>query len=184
MKKYLMLFALSCVCFGVSVQAQTFKFGHINVEEVINLMPERDSAWVTYQKVVAELEETYVGIQTELQQKYAEWQQKQTTWTTVIRETKEKEISDMQQRLELFRQNAQQNMEESQGILFAPVYSKANEAIKRVGKNLGLIYVFNAPGLPYFDEDQSVDLLPLVKQDLKIPAEKVAPTPIGEQNQR
>jgi len=183
MKKYVICIVLFCLGSFLS-QAQTLKFGHINVQELVDLMPERDSAWVNYQKYAADLEETFVGIQNEVQLKYTEYQQKYATWTAVILETKQREINDLQQRLEQFRESAQQEMESMQGILFSPVYQKANEAVKKVGKDLGLIYVFNSAGMPYIDESQSVNLLDKVKAELKIPAEKVAPAPIGGQAQR
>ena len=182
MKKYVTLFALFSLCFGVLVQAQ--KFGHINVQGVIDLMSDRDSALVKYQKYYAEIEENFVFLQNEYQSKLTDFQQKQATWTGIIKETKERELFELQQRAQQFQQNAPQDLEQMQNILFAPVYAKANEAIKKVAKELGLIYVFNSSGTPYIDESQSVDLLPKVKAELKIPAEKVSPTPIGDQPQR
>ena len=184
MKKYVMLIALFCFCFGTVTQAQTPKFGHINVEELVNLMPERDSAYARIQRYWVDLEETYVGIQNEYQFKLTEYQQRQATWTAVILETKTQELQSLAQRLEQFQQSAQESMSEQQNIQFLPVYNKANEAIKKVGKEMGLIYIFNSAGLPYIDESQSTHLLDKVKAELKIPAEKVAPIPIGNQNQR
>jgi len=75
-------------------------------------------------------------------------------------------------------------MAQTQNILFAPVYAKANEAIQKVGKDLGFIYVFNSSGMPYIDESQSINLLDKVKEELKIPASKVAPTPVAGQTPR
>ena len=184
MKKYGLLIALFSLCFSVSTQAQTLKFGHINVEELVNLMPERDSAYVRIQKFWNELEETFMGIQNEYQLKMTEYQQKQATWSALILETKSQELQQLAQRLEQFQQSAQEEMAQMQNIQFSPVYNKANEAIKKVGKELGLIYVFNSAGMPYIDENQSSNLLDKVKAELKIPAAKVAPTPIGNQAQR
>ena len=184
MKKYVTLFALFSLCFGVFTQAQTLKFGHINVEEVVGLMADRDSAIVRYQRYAADLEETFVGMQNEYQLKLTDYQQRQATWAAAIRETKEREINEMMQRLQQFQQSASQELEQLQNSLFAPVYNRANLAIKKVAKELGLIYVFNSASTPYIDESQSSDLLPKVKVELKIPAEKVAPTSFGDQPQR
>ena len=179
MKKNLFFIVLFCF-FCTLAQGQTPKFGHINVEELVNLMPERDSAIVSMQKYRDELEETYVGIRNELQQKAAEYQQKQATWSALIRETKETEINQLSSRLQQFEQDAPANMEQMQNILYGPVYAKANEAIQKVGKEMGLIYVFNSSGIPYIDVTQSINILDKVKAALKIPAEKVAPTQIGQ----
>ena len=170
-----MLIALFCLCCAASAQAQT-KSGHINSEELVSLMPERDSAIVTFQKFQNELEETFVAIQNEYQMKLTEYQQKQTTWTGIILETKQQELSQIANRLQQFEQNAQQDMSQKQNILFTPVYNKARAAIVKVGKELGLVYVFDSAGMLYIDEAQSMNLLDKVKAELKIPAAKVAPT--------
>ena len=178
MKKCVMFIALFCLCSGVLVQAQT-KSGHINFEEVVNLMPQRDSAYTNLQLFIGTLEETYVGIQNEYQMKATEYQQRQATWTASILETKQRELSQIMERLEQFQQSAQQEMGQMQNMLLTPVYNKAREAIEKVGKELGLVYVFDSSGMLYIDENQSINLLDKVKAELKIPAEKVAPTPLG-----
>ena len=179
-----MLVALFCLCSAISAHSQTPKFGHINVEEVVSLMTDRDSALVRRQRYVADLEQMYMDIQTEYRTKATDYQQKNATWTTAIRETKERELNDIMQRLEQFQQSAQDDIAQMNNILFGPVYTKANEAIQKVGKELGLIYVFNSTNLPYIDDSQSIDLLAKVKEELNIPAEKVAPTIMDDQAQR
>lgn len=184
MKKSVTLFVFFSLCFSFLVSAQTLKFGHISVEEVVNLMPERDSAWTKYQSYYADMEEMFVSIQNEYRMKATEYQQKYASWTSAILETKQRELSQIEERLQQFQQTAQEEMAQMQQILFAPVYSKANEAIQKMGKELGLIYVLNSAGMPYIDENQSTNLLPKVKQALGIPAEKVAPTQIGDSTPR
>ena len=88
MKKYVTLLALFCLCLGVSAEAQTLKFGHVNVQELINLMPDRDSAYARIQRYVADLEDMYVSIQNEYQMKVNEYQQRQATWSAAILEVK------------------------------------------------------------------------------------------------
>ena len=61
--------------------AQTFKFGHISSQELIDLMPERDSALVKLEKYSQELQATLKEIQTEYETKALQYQQKQATWT-------------------------------------------------------------------------------------------------------
>ena len=178
MKNYLILVSLLFSC-SVLAQAQP-KFGHINVEELVNLMPARDSAVVKFQKYMAEIQEVYEGMQIEYNAKYNEYQQKNASWTAAILESKQRELYEIQQRLEQYGQSAGQEMQAMQNVLYSPVYAEANEVIKKIAKELDLIYVFDSAGMPYIDEEQSVHLLDRVKAALKIPAEKVAPTVIGQ----
>jgi len=180
MKKYVIFIALFCLCCGVSAQAQTPKFGHINVEELVSLMTERDSAMVKFQKFVAEYQEMFEEIQVEYRTKANEYNQKSASWSAAILEMKQNELNGIRERLEQFSQTAQQMIENQQNVLFFPVYTRANEAVKKIAKDLGLIYVFNSAAMPYIDEVQSLNLLNKAKAELKIPAGKVSPTPFGE----
>lgn len=175
-----LLIVLLCVVGPAT--AQNFKFGHINSQELLNLMPERDSALVKLQKFGAELDETIQEMQQELQTKYNTYQQKQATWTAAVLEAKSREITEINTRLEQFNQTAQQDYQEMYQTLFQPVQAKAIAAINKVAKDQGFTYVFDlsVQSIAYYDTNVSVDLLPLVKAELGIPAEKVAPTQIEE----
>ncbi|HBZ35097.1 MAG TPA: OmpH family outer membrane protein [Bacteroidales bacterium] len=172
-KPLLLLFALSS---SIGTFAQTsLKIGRINSEELIALMPERDSALVKLDKLSKELQENIEAIQNEFQTKYATYQQKQATWTAALLETKQRELEDLQNRFQQLQQTAPQDFQAEQQKLLTPVYQKANETIKALGKENGCSFVFDlATGaFPYFDESQSIDLLPLARKKLGIPADKV-----------
>jgi len=156
-------------------QTQTFKFGRINSEELIALMPERDSALVRLDKLSKDLQETLESIQNEFQTKAATYKQKQATWTAALLETKEKELNDLSARYQQLQQSAPQDFQAEQQKLLTPVYQKANETIKALGKENGCSFVFDLStgSIPYFDEAQSLDLLPLARKKLGIPADKV-----------
>lgn len=160
--------------------AQNLKFGHVNAQELVSLMSEMDSARVKMQAYQVDLEDTMQGMEDEYNTKYTEYQRKQATWTPAVREAKEKEIQDLVQRIQQFQQNAQQEMQQMQSILMTPVVDKAQKAIEKVAKEQGLIYVFDTSvgALLYQDTTLSMDLLPLAKKELNIPAEKVAPAQI------
>ena len=93
-------------------------------------------------------------------------------------EAKQRELLEIQQRLEQFNQTAQQEYQQMQQIFLSPVFQKANAAIAKVAKDNGFTYIFDlsAGGVIFFDEKVSVNILPMTKNELGIPAEKVAPT--------
>ena len=176
MKKVTKILALVMVLFATQSFAQT-KLGHINMQELINLMPERDSAVVKLENYAKELDETMQGMQQEFNTKYQTYQQKSSTWTAAILEAKTKELQEMQERLQMFQQNAQQEMGQLQQQLYAPVFEKANKAIEKIGTEGGFTYVIDlSAGAVIFRGASSIDLLPVAKKELGIPAEKVAPT--------
>lgn len=59
-------------------------------------------------------------------------------------------------------------------MLFTPVLQKANETITKIGKERGLIYIFDTASgtIPFINTDISEDILPLAKAALKIPLDK------------
>ena len=75
-------------------------------------------------------------------------------------------------------QQAEQDFSSRQETLLSPVMKKAQDAIDKVAKAQGLAYVFDlATGaIIYIDEANTVNLLPLVKAELGIPASKTQPT--------
>lgn len=185
MKKFalLVIFVLS---FGVVSQAQNIKCGHINTNELIALMSERDSAIVKLQAYQNDLLETLEGMETEYNNKLNEYQRKRNEWAPVVLETKERELGELGQRIQQFQQTAQQEMAQMQQVLMTPVIEKAQEAITKVSKAAGLTYVFDLStgALIYFDEANSLNLLPAAKKELGIPAEKVAPTQFNDNTQQ
>ena len=176
--KKIVLLAFCVLSFGALSQAQNLKFGHVNTNELISLMSERDSAIVKLQAYQTELEETLDGMGTEYNNKVNEYQRKQNEWAPVVLESKQRELQELGQRIQQFQANAQQDMAQMQQTLMTPVIEKAQNAITKVAKANNLVYVFDLSvgALIYFDDAVSLDLLPLAKKELGIPAEKVAPT--------
>jgi outer membrane protein len=171
MKHSFTLFLLLLMCGAAS--AQTYKFGHINTQELIALMPERDSAQVKLETITKDLQEQIQAMQLELQTKYTTYQQKQATWTAAILEAKQKEIQELGVRAEEFQRTAQEELQRQQQLLLQPVILKANATIEKVAKQEGLIYVFDISVgvVPYYNPEQSTDILPLVKKELNITKE-------------
>jgi len=152
-----------------SISAQNLKFGHINSQELLMAMPERDSAEVKLKKYGKDLQDQIETLQVEFNKKYQDYLQKKATFTDAIREMKEKELSDLQQRSQEFEQTAQQDYQKQQAELMKPIVDKANAAISKVAKANGFIYVFDvSTGSVAYFSDQSVDVLPLVKKELGI----------------
>ena len=141
--KKIVLLACCVLCFGAFSQAQNLKFGHINTNELISLMSERDSAVVKLQAYQNELEETLEGMGVEYNNKVNEYQRKQNEWAPVVLETKQRELQELGQRIQQFQQNAQQEMAQMQQTLMTPVIEKAQDALTKIAKAQNLVYVFD-----------------------------------------
>ncbi len=166
--------------FALGANAQNVKFGHINTQELVYLTADSDSARVRLIAYQKDLQEEMESMQTEYSNKLNTYQQKQASWTAAIRESKEAELQEIIQRIQQFQQTAQQDLSQLEATLYQPIFEKARTAIAKIAKEKGLSFVFETSTNPvvYYNEAQSVDILPLAKSALGVPAEKVAPTQI------
>ncbi len=175
--KRIIVIALSVFSVATLASAQGMKFGHVNMQEVIFLMDEMDSARVEMEKFSASMQETYNAMIEEYNTKITTYQQMSANWTPSVLATKQQEIQDLEARITQYNQNAQMDMNNLQQQLMAPIQQKANEAVAKVGRTNGLIYVFDTSMgvIPYFDAAQSMDVTEQVKIELNIPLDKMLP---------
>ena len=153
---------------GQSAMAQSFKFGHINSDELIQSMPEYDSATVKLEKFRKELLNALDLMTVEFNTKNEAYQKDSKNLSDIVKQTKEQELMDMQKRIQDFQSNAQQQLQNKQTEVFQPIYVKVDKAIKDIGKENGFLYVFDVAkgALLYFDEAKSINVLSLVKTKL------------------
>lgn len=165
MKKVFVIVAAALV--SIAAMAQP-KFAHVNFSELVQLMPEADQARATIQASSQEAQETYQAMVEEFNTKYQAYQQKVSSWTPAIRESKEKELTEIQQRIQTFEQSVQQELAQQQQTLMAPIQKKAMDTVAELAKKEGFVYVFDLSQVLYFDPAQSVDLTPAARKALGI----------------
>lgn len=170
MKKIFMIAAMALVCAAAS--AQDLKFAHVNFGELVQLMPEMDAAREQSDSAAQEAQETYQTMVDEFQSKYQVYEQKQASWTPAIRESKEKELTDIQNRIQEFQQSIQQELQQLQNQLMAPIYEKAQNAVNAIAKAKGVVYVFDLQQVLYVDTTKSIDLTPEARKALNIPEDR------------
>lgn len=169
MKKILFLATMALVSSAAFAQP---KFAHVNMNEVVQLMPEMDQARATMAASNKEAQETYQMMVDEFNAKYQTYQQKSSTWTPAIRESKETELTEIQQRIQKFEQDIQMEMQQDQQKLMGPIYKKANDTLAQLAKDGGYIYVFDSSTILYIDPAQSTDLTPAARKALGIPDDR------------
>lgn len=152
-----------------SISAQTQKFGHIDLQALIQIMPERATAETEFNKFQGELEEVFGELQKDLQTKMGEFEKMGTDVSEIKKNAKVAEIQDMQQRIQNYQQTAQQQLQQKQSELLQPVFDKAEKAIEEVAKEKGLLYVFDiGTKVVLYKSNESIDVLPFVKTKLGI----------------
>lgn len=171
MKSVFKICVLGILLFSAGfANAQTPKFGHIDLQALYQIMPERaagEKQFLAYQK---ELEDALGMMQKEAQTKYVEYLAKRDSLSETVRKMKEDDLNLMNERIQNYQQSAQQQMQTKQAEIFKPMLDKADKAVKEVGAEKGLVYVFDMSArVILYNSKESLDLLPLVKVKLAIP---------------
>ena len=169
MKKILLIAAMA---FAATTGFAQQKFAHVNFQELVQLMPDADKARETIQASSAEAQETYQSMLDEFNAKYSTYNQKAGTWTQAIRESKEKELGEIQQRIQEFQESVQAELQQQQQQLMAPIQKKAQETVSNIAKAAGYIYVFDISTILYLDPAQSTDITAEARKALGIPEDR------------
>ena len=167
MKKIILIAVMAVM--SVAASAQNLKFGYVDFNEIVMLMPEMDAARATMEENQKTNEEILMSMYQEYQTKMQDYQTKAASWTTAIRESKEKELMDIESRLQQTQQSLQQEMQQLQNSLQAPIYEKAQTTIQDLAKAQGLAFVFEESSLIYIDPAQGVNLTTEARKALNIP---------------
>ncbi len=168
MKKILSIVVIVVVASFASF-AQASKFGHVNYQKVIQSLPGYKAAEVKLQEFSKQLQDTYVAMQNEYQTKVQDYTEKEKSMLPAIKEVKQKEIIDLEKRMQQLEMNSQQQLMEKQQELLAPLEEKVLTAVKGIAKEKGYSYIFDsAPGSGVLYYPESDDITTILKEKLAI----------------
>jgi outer membrane protein len=144
------------------------KIGYIDFNSLVASMPGIDSVKIKLQKYQQTLTDQLDAMRAEFENKYLEYQQGSAGMSDLIKQTKEKELQDLQGRIDAFQQKAQTDLQAKQQELLAPIVTKAKGAIKDVAKENKYTYIINSIEDIVLYSEPADDILPLVKKKLGI----------------
>ena len=162
MKKIILAIAL---LLPMAVSAQ--KFGHVNTQEVFSQMPEVAQVKLKMDTINSQYENQLASMNEEFQKKYQDYQAQEATMAAAVKQIRQQELQEMQQRIQLFYNTAEQDIQKKQQELIAPVHEKMAKAIKAVGDRDGFTYIFDSASMVHIGAD-AIDATPAVKKELGI----------------
>ncbi|MGH2665201.1 OmpH family outer membrane protein [Flavobacterium sp.] len=164
MKQIKNLFIAAVMFFGATQMNAQTKTAHIDVNELLAKMPEMTSAKAQLEKLSKTFDADYSTMVTEYQTKMKKYEGEASTQTEAINETRAKEMQDMGQRIQQFRDSAQKQLQDKEMEIVKPIMDKAKAAIIKVGKAKGFQYVVDSASLILAD---GPNLMEDVKKELK-----------------
>jgi outer membrane protein len=175
MKKLVKSVAIVALTVGSVVMAQAQKIAHIQLDSLITMMPESKVAQELAQSYLKDLEKQVATMETELQTKYQDYMANGQTQPDLVKQAKEKELQDLNKRIEDFKASAQQDYQRKYGEMSKPIYDKAKKGIDLVAKENGYKYVLDTSTGNVLYSEAAEDILQLVKKKLETMPAAVIP---------
>ena len=170
MKKMFKVLFLGVALFVMSGMAQAqVKIAHVNTAEILDAMPDKGKAEKDLEKYYNDLQSQLQTMAQEYQTKMQDYEANQNTMSNLVKQSKEKEIVDLQTRITQFQANAENEFEAKRAELLKPILDKIQNAINSVGKEKGYTYIIDlATGAAVYVGDNAVDVTKDVKAKLGI----------------
>jgi outer membrane protein len=163
MKQLKTLLLAAVLFFGANqVNAQS-KIAHVNVEELMTKMPAIIEAGKQMEKISKTYETDFTTMRNELQTRLQKYGAEVETVSDAINKDRQKEVEDMERRIQEFGQTAQKELEQKKMDLMKPIQLKIKTSIEKVGREKGFLYVSDVASFIYAD---GPDLTADVKKDL------------------
>lgn len=167
MKQLKTLLIAAALFIGASqtISAQA-KIAHINVSELMTSYPDMKTAQAQVKKIGETYDAQYKTMVSEYQTKLKKYEGEAATVTEAINETRSKEMQDMGQRIQQYRENAGKELQQKELDLVKPIMEKARTAIQKVAKAKGYQYVLDSTDVSGVILADGPDLLGDVKKEL------------------
>lgn len=160
--------ALALVCFSFNINAQSSgKMAHVNFSTLLADLPAYAAAEKQLQKFAQELQTYLVDLNTEYENKVKSYYEEEADMLPSIKETRQKEIIDLEQRIQKLQASSEQQLVEKQNELLAPLEEKIMKAVNDLAAEKGYDYIFDSsPGQSIIVAPEQDDITSLVRAKL------------------
>lgn len=169
MKMIKKILVAALVAIPMFASAQTVKIGLVDTNALIAALPETTQAQQQIADISKKYDEEYQKLGEEMNRLIEEFKKSEATDLPAIRERKTRELTDYQQKLQQFEQNAMQDLQKQQNDLMAPILTKVRTAISAVGKEGGYTLIQdNNPQVVLYFGAPAEDITSAVKVKLNV----------------
>jgi outer membrane protein len=148
MKNFKTLLIAAILFLGVNEVAMAqSKIAHVDINEIMTKMPAMLEAQKQLQKIGENYQSEYKVMGDEYQAKIKKYAAEAETATPKVNEERQKEVQDLERRIQEFGQSAQKDLATKEADLLKPIQAKLKAAIQKVGKAKGFQYVYDSAAL-------------------------------------
>lgn len=182
--KYILPLLLLCLPFGIQAQEQEAApaatapakaapvplFGYLSYSTVYKQLPEYEQAQADFAALKAKYEAEATRSEQEFQRKFAEFLQGQKDFPPSIMRKRQLELQDLMEQSINFREQSRKLLAEAERQMQRTVCIRLDEAIKKVGARMKLLFILNTDGqaLPYVQTEACVDVTAEVLKELGV----------------
>ncbi len=165
------MFGILIMMVGINVAKAQQKIGHVDIQYILTTLPEYKEVESQLKTLETQLLKQSQAKEQEFQEKYQDYLQTSQNMAEVVRQDKEKELTQLQQSFQEFQQNAQTSLQQKSTELLNPLYKKIGDAIEHVALEKGYSHILNV-GVAQLDiviyGDEKFDVSNLVLKNLGI----------------
>jgi outer membrane protein len=129
---------------STSIMNAQSKVAHINTQELVTSMPETKAAQAELDKLRKTYQADLQTMQTELENKIKQYDAEAASQTDEENSKRVQEVQGMQQSIQQYGGQAQQDMQKKELDLLKPITERARIAIQKVAREQGFQYVLDS----------------------------------------
>ncbi|MBK8965145.1 MAG: OmpH family outer membrane protein [Saprospiraceae bacterium] len=169
-KTSLFLFALLFGAISLSGQADSTKYGHMNLGNLLDELPETAKAEAILRVFADSLNQKDSLMTMAFQEAYLLLKKEYDEGGLTQVQLQERQLALEKQRQEIqkYEEEAQALLESRRNELLGPILSRVDDAIKAVAKENGLLMIFDVSSGSMLFAAETIDVTPMVKTKLGI----------------
>lgn len=148
--------------------AQTLKFGTVDLQAVMNDMPETAVLEKELSTKTQSFQTEAQKMETEMQSKYQTYIEQRDSLDDVTRQMREEELTTLQQRAQQYQQASYNQITQYREQQLTMIQEKLFKAVKAVGDREKFIAIFPVNEATYFSPTETTDVTATVKKELGI----------------
>ncbi|MBL4643019.1 MAG: OmpH family outer membrane protein [Flavobacteriaceae bacterium] len=167
MKQFKKLLLIAVFMLGAVGVTNAQKIGHVDTAKLFQEMPGTIKMKAELEKMSKTYRDEIVALEKRLQDKLKRYEAEAKAQTQDTNAKRQAEVQQDGARVQQAKQFATQELQKKEAELSNPLIIKAQQAIKDVAAEKGLIYIFNsAPGGGLIVFDKGIDIFNAVKAKL------------------
>jgi outer membrane protein len=165
--KQITVFLFCTLIFQVSQAQSNLKIGHVNFQEIVQEHPSADSIRNVLETEAQEMENLYNEMIIEHESKLGVFEKEKSGYSDFVKSSKEKELILMTQKIQLYNQTAEQQLQKRNMELTKPIYDQINTLIKEISDQYKFSYILEVgSGAVAYVSPDSQNITPLVIEKL------------------